>query len=185
MEKSAKATRCTYSVAPILQLVAVIGVMVWAWSVWAGSGAPRAAAAEYVAASVKASAVAPASPPEPTAQADAPIAAAHPISARIDPAWLDVASARTGIPRPALALGPCLGPFQFIPQTWCTWGADGNGDRKADPNQIEDAALAAARYLCHAGDLSSVAGWRRAVFSYSHRDSYVDDVARVANSYRS
>ena len=75
-----------------------------------------------------------------------------------------------------------VGPFQFIPQTWRTWAADGNGDGRADPNQIEDAALAAARYLCHAGDLSSVGGWRRAVFSYNHLDSYVDDVARDADA---
>ena len=75
-----------------------------------------------------------------------------------------------------------VGPFQFIPQTWRIWGADGNGDGRADPNQIEDAALAAANYLCHAGDLSSVEGWRRAVFSYNHLDSYVDDVARDANA---
>ncbi|WP_246142188.1 lytic transglycosylase domain-containing protein [Lacisediminihabitans profunda] len=78
-----------------------------------------------------------------------------------------------------------VGPFQFIPQTWRAWGADGNGDGLADPNQFDDAALTAARYLCHAGDLSSVDGWRRAVRSYNHSDSYVDEIARVANSYRS
>jgi membrane-bound lytic murein transglycosylase B len=75
-----------------------------------------------------------------------------------------------------------VGPFQFIPQTWRTWGADGNGDGRADPNQVDDAALTAARYLCHAGDLSTVDGWRRAVRSYNHSDQYVDDVARVANA---
>ena len=78
-----------------------------------------------------------------------------------------------------------VGPFQFIPQTWRTWGADGNGDGQADPNQMDDAALTAARYLCHAGDLSTVDGWRRAVLSYNHSESYVDDVAKVANSYHS
>ena len=78
-----------------------------------------------------------------------------------------------------------VGPFQFIPQTWRTWGADGNGDGRADPNQMDDAALTAARYLCHAGDLSTVDGWRRAVLSYNHSESYVDDVAKVANSYHS
>ena len=77
-----------------------------------------------------------------------------------------------------------VGPFQFIPQTWRTWGADGNGDGQADPNQMDDAALTAARYLCHAGDLSTVDGWRRAVLSYNHSESYVDDVAKLANSYR-
>jgi hypothetical protein len=99
-------------------------------------------------------------------------APARPISARIDLAWLDA-----------------VGPFQFIPQTWRTWGADGDGDGRADPNQIADAALAAAltpaRCLCYAGNLSTAEGWRQAVFSYNQLDSYVNDVARVANLYRS
>ncbi len=76
-----------------------------------------------------------------------------------------------------------VGPLQFIPSTWQRWGVDANGDGIADPNQIDDAALAAARYLCAAGEMTSPAGWRRAVFSYNHLDSYVDDVAAAANAY--
>ncbi|WP_295786910.1 lytic transglycosylase domain-containing protein [uncultured Microbacterium sp.] len=76
-----------------------------------------------------------------------------------------------------------VGPLQFIPATWQRWGADANGDGAADPNQIDDAALGAARYLCAAGEMTSPAGWRRAVFSYNHLDSYVDDVAATANAY--
>lgn len=76
-----------------------------------------------------------------------------------------------------------VGPMQFIPQTWARWGADGNGDGQADPNQIDDAALAAGRYLCHSNTLNTVEGWRAAVFSYNHSDKYVDDIANVANSY--
>ncbi|MCW5954772.1 MAG: lytic murein transglycosylase [Propionibacteriaceae bacterium] len=76
-----------------------------------------------------------------------------------------------------------VGPMQFIPSTWARWGADGNGDGAADPNQIDDAALAAARYLCASGAMTSTAGWRAAVFSYNHSDSYVDDVAVTANRY--
>ena len=49
-----------------------------------------------------------------------------------------------------------VGPFQFIPRTWRNWGADGNGDGQSDPNRIADASVAAARYLCHAGDRSGV-----------------------------
>jgi membrane-bound lytic murein transglycosylase B len=74
-----------------------------------------------------------------------------------------------------------VGPFQFIPQTWRSWGADGNGDGRADPSQIDDAALAAGCYLCHAGDLSTVEGWRHAVLSYNHSDRYSDEVAKVAD----
>lgn len=76
-----------------------------------------------------------------------------------------------------------VGPMQFIPDTWARWGADANGDGAADPNQIDDAALAAARYLCHSGSLTTTEGWRAAVFSYNHLDVYVDDVAAVANRY--
>ena len=75
-----------------------------------------------------------------------------------------------------------VGPLQFIPSTWQSWGVDANGDGVADPNQIDDAALAAGRYLCAAGEMTSPVGWRRAVFSYNHLDSYVDDVAVAANT---
>ncbi|WP_043710118.1 hypothetical protein [Leifsonia aquatica] len=75
-----------------------------------------------------------------------------------------------------------VGPFQFIPATWAQWGADGSGDDVADPQQLDDAALAAGRYLCSAGDLSRPAVWRSAVFSYNHLDSYVDAVAAAANA---
>jgi hypothetical protein len=76
-----------------------------------------------------------------------------------------------------------VGPMQFIPETWSYWGADGNGDGVADPNHIDDAALGAARYLCASGEMTTVEGWREAVFSYNHLEVYVDDVAAVANDY--
>ncbi|WP_229054358.1 lytic transglycosylase domain-containing protein [Aeromicrobium sp. Leaf350] len=76
-----------------------------------------------------------------------------------------------------------VGPLQFIPSTWARWGADGNGDGVADPHQIDDAALAAVRYLCHGGSTTTPAEWRRAVFSYNHSDAYVDQVAARANTY--
>lgn len=76
-----------------------------------------------------------------------------------------------------------VGPMQFIPGTWARWGADGDGDGIADPNQIDDAALATARYLCDSAVMTDAAGWRAAVFAYNHLDVYVDDVAAVANRY--
>ena len=52
-----------------------------------------------------------------------------------------------------------VGPMQFIPGTWRGYGADGNGDGVADPQNLDDAALAAARYLCAGGgDLSTQLG---------------------------
>ena len=38
----------------------------------------------------------------------------------------------------------------------------------------------ATRVICLGVD-----GWRRAVLSYNHSESYVDDVAKLANSYHS
>ena len=76
-----------------------------------------------------------------------------------------------------------VGPLQFIPATWQRWGADGNGDGVSDPQQIDDAALAAGRYLCHYGELSRPDRWRAAVFAFNHVDSYVNAVAATANSY--
>ncbi|WP_255461100.1 lytic transglycosylase domain-containing protein [Glaciihabitans sp. INWT7] len=239
----------------VLQCIALLALVGWGAAVWSSSVHQRPATERYAREDVA---------PEPTASPEPPVATpavppALPISARIDPTWLDTVSLRTGIPRTALAayagaasvlaeqspgchlgwntlaaighlesddgrdggavlsddgypsvpiLGPALdggafagihdsdggawdgdtvwdhavGPFQFIPETWRRWGADGNGDGKQDPNQIADAALAAAHYLCHAGDLSTVDGWRRAVLSYNHSERYVDDVARAANS---
>ncbi|MET1044094.1 MAG: lytic murein transglycosylase [Microbacteriaceae bacterium] len=76
-----------------------------------------------------------------------------------------------------------VGPMQFIPDTWSRWGADGNADGRADPHQIDDAALSAARYLCASGDVRGAENWRAAIFSYNHSEKYVTDVAEAANLY--
>ncbi|MGB0099585.1 MAG: lytic transglycosylase domain-containing protein [Nocardioides sp.] len=77
-----------------------------------------------------------------------------------------------------------VGPLQFIPSTWDTWGADGDGDGIADPNDVDDAAYAAVRYLCADGhDLTTGAGWADAVFSYNHEQTYVDSVYAAAKDY--
>jgi len=77
-----------------------------------------------------------------------------------------------------------VGPMQFIPSSWKTWGADGDGDGIADPNDLDDAAYTAVRYLCADGhDLSTAAGWADAVFGYNHDQSYVNSVHAAATSY--
>ena len=77
-----------------------------------------------------------------------------------------------------------VGPMQFLPTTWETWGVDADGDGVADPNDLDDAALAAADYLCAGSyDLSTGHGWSAAVLSYNHAVSYVRAVHDAAVVY--
>ena len=77
-----------------------------------------------------------------------------------------------------------VGPMQFIPETWTTWGVDGDGDGAVDPHDIDDAALTAARYLCrqHA-TLTGAASWIEAIRSYNDTDDYQRQVAEAATRY--
>lgn len=77
-----------------------------------------------------------------------------------------------------------IGPFQFIPSTWLRWRSDGDGDGIAEPQDIDDAAIAAARYLCASGrDLSSGENWLRAILSYNESVQYVQQVYAAAQTY--
>ncbi|WP_370654869.1 lytic transglycosylase domain-containing protein [Prescottella sp. R16] len=77
-----------------------------------------------------------------------------------------------------------MGPLQFIPETWSRWGVDANGDGIADPDNIDDAALTAARYLCaRGGDLTTEGGWRTALMAYNLSGEYLMDVRARAAAY--
>ncbi|WP_433610958.1 lytic transglycosylase domain-containing protein [Prescottella agglutinans] len=77
-----------------------------------------------------------------------------------------------------------MGPLQFIPETWKRWGVDANGDGAADPDNIDDAALTAARYLCaRGGDLTTEEGWRTALMAYNLSGEYLLDVRDRAAAY--
>jgi hypothetical protein len=77
-----------------------------------------------------------------------------------------------------------VGPMQFIPSTWVTWGVDANGDGVKDPFNIFDAAAAAADYLCAAGrNLGTTAGQVQAILSYNHSYDYVSTVMAVEALY--
>lgn len=72
-----------------------------------------------------------------------------------------------------------VGPMQFIPSTWARWGVDADGDGRADPQDIDDAAAGTSAYLCAGGrDLSTAAGLRAAVLSYNHSTAYLAVVLR-------
>ena len=78
-----------------------------------------------------------------------------------------------------------VGPMQFIPSTWARWGRDGNGDSVEDPQNIYDAAAAAAAYLCNGRRLVDDAGLRAGYFSYNQSAAYVERVLGFAHSYAS
>ncbi|WP_053226697.1 lytic murein transglycosylase [Solirubrobacter soli] len=65
------------------------------------------------------------------------------------------------------------GWMQFMPETWKTYGVDGNNDGLMDPYNPVDAIFAAARYLKAAGGDKDI---RSAIFAYNHADWYVDSV---------
>ena len=81
-----------------------------------------------------------------------------------------------------------IGPMQFIPTTWNELAvgnavdADGNG--VSDPNDIDDAALAAALYLCKGGrDMSRPDKWWEGILSYNAVRPYAQEVFTTANQY--
>jgi membrane-bound lytic murein transglycosylase B len=67
-----------------------------------------------------------------------------------------------------------VGQMQFLPETWRSVERDGDGDGTKNPDDIDDAALGSAVYLCGAGgSLANSAGMARAAFRYNHSDYYV------------
>lgn len=77
-----------------------------------------------------------------------------------------------------------VGPMQFIPSTWNTSGVDADNDGIKDPHDIDDAALAAANYLCRNGrNLNNVQDWWGAILSYNDVQRYARDVYDAANDY--
>ena len=77
-----------------------------------------------------------------------------------------------------------VGPMQFIPSTWSVVGVDADGDGERNPQDIDDAALATAVYLCSGDDdLSTDAGPARRVYRYNHSNDYVDLVLSIMEAY--
>lgn len=77
-----------------------------------------------------------------------------------------------------------VGPMQFIPSTWALYASDGSGDGKANPQQLDDAALAAARYLCAGGrSMATANGWWAGLWSYNRSVEYGQKVFGLADQY--
>ena len=77
-----------------------------------------------------------------------------------------------------------VGPMQFIPSTWAIVGVDADNDGQRNPQDIYDASLGSAVYLCSGpDDLATGAGMRSAVFRYNHSAKYVDLVVAIEKAY--
>jgi membrane-bound lytic murein transglycosylase B len=77
-----------------------------------------------------------------------------------------------------------MGPMQFLPGTWSRYAADGDGDGKADPQNVYDAALAAARYLCSGGlNLRNQSQVLTAILRYNNSIAYAQNVLGWAAAY--
>jgi transglycosylase-like protein with SLT domain len=72
------------------------------------------------------------------------------------------------------------GWMQFLPESWATFGVDGDGDGIRNPDDPWDAIFAAARLLRYSG---APGDWYGAIFSYNHADWYVEDVLADAKKF--
>jgi hypothetical protein len=77
-----------------------------------------------------------------------------------------------------------IGPMQFLPGTWSRYASDGNGDGKADVQNVFDASLAAARYLCSGGlNLRDQSQVMTAILRYNNSMAYAQNVLGWAAAY--
>ncbi|WP_193561265.1 lytic transglycosylase domain-containing protein [Mycolicibacterium hodleri] len=77
-----------------------------------------------------------------------------------------------------------MGPMQFLPGTWARYASDGNGDGKADIQNIYDASLTAARYLCSGNlNLRDRSQILSAILRYNNSMAYAQNVLGWAAAY--
>ena len=77
-----------------------------------------------------------------------------------------------------------MGPMQFLPGTWSRYASDGDGDGKADVQNVFDSSLAAARYLCSGGlNLRDPGQVMTAILRYNNSVAYARNVLGWAAAY--
>jgi hypothetical protein len=77
-----------------------------------------------------------------------------------------------------------MGPMQFLPGTWSRYASDGDGDGKADVQNVYDASLATARYLCSGGlNLRDPSQVMAAILRYNNSVAYARNVLGWAAAY--
>ncbi len=77
-----------------------------------------------------------------------------------------------------------MGPMQFLPGTWARYASDGDGDGVADPQNLYDATLGAARYLCSGGlNLRDQSQVLASILRYNNSMPYARNVLGWAAAY--
>ncbi len=77
-----------------------------------------------------------------------------------------------------------VGPMQFLPATWARFGVDGDEDGVRNPQDLDDAAAAAAAYLCADGrDTADGDGWWDGVLTYNRSVDYARRVWAATDRY--
>jgi membrane-bound lytic murein transglycosylase B len=77
-----------------------------------------------------------------------------------------------------------MGPMQFLPGTWSRYASDGDGDGKADVQNLYDSSLAAARYLCSGNlNLRDQSHVMAAILRYNNSVAYARNVLGWAAAY--
>ena len=77
-----------------------------------------------------------------------------------------------------------MGPMQFLPGTWSRYASDGDGDGKAEVQNLFDSTLAAARYLCSGGlNLRDQSHVMAAILRYNNSMAYARNVLGWAGAY--
>ncbi|MDT8911384.1 murein transglycosylase [Amycolatopsis sp. PS_44_ISF1] len=78
-----------------------------------------------------------------------------------------------------------VGPMQFLPATWSKYAERATSDgNPPNPQNIDDAAFTAARYLCSGGDdLGTPSGWWRAALFYDPAVDHAQTVFDAADAF--
>jgi membrane-bound lytic murein transglycosylase B len=111
------------------------------------------------------------------------------VTPHIRGARLDGSGGNQRIPDPSATgtedgFAQAMGPMQIIPETWRLYGVDAHNDGISSPDNIDDAALSAAGYLCYLGkDLSTRTGWMTAILAYNRSTVYAGVVRDWATAY--
>jgi membrane-bound lytic murein transglycosylase B len=74
-----------------------------------------------------------------------------------------------------------FGVQQFIPSSYFRYAADGSGDEKIDPYNLDDAIMSVGRYLKLHGWSVSPESKEKSLFEYNRSKNYVEAILKLAN----